>query len=187
MIRLTRRAVGMGALCVLAAAGCKKKSGKPIATAKSSLAATADQVMFGVKFNMTTEGVSTAYLTADTAFFFDDNTRIELSRVNTTFFAKNGQKNAVLTSRNGTYRNSTGIMIARGDANVVSEDGRNLRSQELKYDQTHNEISSDSAFVLTEPERRIEGVGFRSDPNLKNIRVLKVLSGTSGSMTIPNQ
>ena len=65
----------------------------------------------------------------------------------------------------------------------------------LQYDQGRNEASSDSAFVLTEPadssnsreRQRLEGIGFRADPNLKNIHVLKVLSGTSGAVTIPNQ
>ena len=40
-----------------------------------------------------------------------------------------------------------------------------------------NQISSDSAFVMTEPGRRLEGIGFRSDPNMKNIQILKGASG----------
>jgi LPS export ABC transporter protein LptC len=186
--RLARLRAGL--LCVglgLSLAGCKQNKTAPLKTTGSSLASTADQIMFGVRFNLTSAGVSTAYLTADTAFFFDDNTRAELVHVNMTFYTKVGVKDAVLTSRRGTYSTSSGVMIARGDVNVVSEDGRNLRSEELKFDQGRNEVSSDSAFVLTEPERRVEGIGFRSDPNLRNIRILKVLSGTSGTMTIPNQ
>jgi LPS export ABC transporter protein LptC len=131
--------------------------------------------------------VARALLLADTTFFFEDNTRAELEHVHTTFFTTSGTKSAVLTARHGTYRTQTGMMTARGDVVVISEDGRQLRSEELKYDQAHNEVSSDSAFVLTEPDRRMEGIGFRSDPNLKNVQVLKVLSGTSGPVTIPKQ
>ena len=40
-----------------------------------------------------------------------------------------------------------------------------------------NLISSDSAFVLTQPDRRVEGVGFVSDPNLNNLKILKILKG----------
>jgi LPS export ABC transporter protein LptC len=143
--------------------------------------------MYGARFNLTDQGVMHAQLVADTAYFFDDNTRIELIRVNVTFFSATGLKNAVLTSRRGTYHTATGLMVGRGDVVVNSEDGRRLRSEELKFDQSRNEISSDSAFVLTEPERRLEGIGFRSDPNLQNVHVLKTLSGTAGVVTIPNQ
>jgi hypothetical protein len=79
------------------------------------------------------------------------------------------------------------MMVARGDVVVNSTDGRTLRSEELRYDQSRNEIASDSAFVLTEPSRRLEGIGFRSDPGLQNVHVLKTLSGTAGAVTIPNQ
>jgi hypothetical protein len=30
---------------------------------------------------------------------------------------------------------------------------------------------------MTEPNRRLEGTGFRSDPNMKNIKILKNASG----------
>jgi len=152
-----------------------------------TLADSADQVMFGTRFNLTSDGVLRAELQGDTAFFFDDNTRIELSHPDVTFFTTTGAKNAVLTARHGQYRTQSGQMLARGDVVVNSVDGRRLTSAELKYDQNRNEISSDSAFVLTGPDRRLEGIGFRSDPNLQNVRVLNTKSGTSGTLTIPNQ
>jgi hypothetical protein len=68
-------------------------------------------------------------------------------------------------------------MLARKNVVVVSEDGRRLTTPELLYSQQLNQISSDSAFVLTDPTRRLEGVGFRSDPDMKNIRILKGASG----------
>jgi LPS export ABC transporter protein LptC len=167
--------------------GCNENQRQPPIAKRSALADSADQIMFGTKFTLTDNGVARALLFADTAFFFEDNTRVELQHVRMTFYTTTGEKNAVLTSRRGTYRTQTGQMIARGNVVVISEDGRELRSEELKYDQGHNEVASDSAFVLTEPERRMEGIGFRSDPNLKNVHVLKVLSGTSGPVTIPKQ
>jgi LPS export ABC transporter protein LptC len=97
--------------------------------------------------------------------------------VNTTFYTTAGAKDAVLTSQHGTYTTRNGGMVARKDVVVVSEDGRRLTTQELKYDQTKNEISSDSAFVMTEPNRRLEGIGFVSDPNLNNVHVLRGASG----------
>lgn len=152
-----------------------------------TLADSADQVMYGTRFNLTAQGVLRAELLADTAYFFDDNTRVELEQPTTTFFTTTGARNAVLTARHGQYRTQSGMMVARGNVIVNSEDGRRLRSEELKYDQNRNEISSDSAFVLTGPDRRLAGIGFRSDPNLQNVRVLNTQSGTTGTLTIPNQ
>jgi LPS export ABC transporter protein LptC len=164
----------LGAVAALACGSDKKQP--PVAT-HSPLADSADQVMYGARFNLTDEGVSRAHLVSDTAYFFDDNTRIELEKVNITFFTVTGLKDAVLTSRRGTYNNRTNNMIARQNVVVVSEDGRRLTSEELKYNQQTNQISSDSAFVMTEPDRRLEGIGFRSDPNMRNIQILKGVSG----------
>ncbi|HEV7388410.1 MAG TPA: LPS export ABC transporter periplasmic protein LptC, partial [Gemmatimonadaceae bacterium] len=172
-MRTTMSLAVLGAVAL--ACGSDKKQ-PPVAT-HSPLADSADQIMYGAQFNLNDEGLSRARLNSDTVYFFDDNTRMELQPVNTTFFTVTGAKDAVLTSRRGSYNNRTGNMIARQNVVVVSEDGRRLTTEELKYNQQTNQISSDSAFVMTEPNRRIAGVGFRSDPNMKNIQILKGASG----------
>ncbi|HVS60903.1 MAG TPA: LPS export ABC transporter periplasmic protein LptC [Gemmatimonadaceae bacterium] len=170
------RTVLMCTLAVAGAVACSSKKQPPVA-AHSPLADSADQVMFKARFNLTDKGLQRAQLEADTAYFFEDNTRIELERVHTTFFTATGAKNAVLTSDRGTFNSRTNNMVARKNVLVVSEDGRHLTTPELIYNQQRNEISSDSAFVMTEPNRRLEGIGFRSDPDMKNIRILKGASG----------
>ena len=169
-------------LVVAIGGACDSKKQPPVA-ASSPLADSADQVMYGVKFNLTDRGVDRAHLEADTAYFFDDNTRIELENVNTTFYTSTGAKDAVLTSRRGTNNTRTGNMVARRNVVVVSEDGRRLTTDELIYNPQRNEISSDSAFVMTEPNRRLEGIGFRSDPNMRNIQILKGASGFAKGVT----
>lgn len=166
--------------------GCDKKAQPPL-VGGSPLVDSADQVAFKVRFNLTDKGLSRAELEADTALFFDDNTRVELRNVGLTFFTASGARDAYLTSRRGTYLSRTGNMTARDSVVVVTEEGRRLVSPELKYDQTANQISSDSAFVLTEPDRRVEGIGFRSDPNMQNVRILKTRSGTTGTVVLPDQ
>jgi LPS export ABC transporter protein LptC len=170
-----RRHALFALFCLLASACSSKK--QPPTAAHSPLADSADQVMYGARFVLTDQGLSRARMNADTAYFFDDNTRMEFENVLTTFFTATGAKDAVLTSRRGTYNSRTNNMIARQNVVVVSEDGRRLTTQELIYNQQRNEISSDSAFVMTEPNRRLEGIGFRSDPNMKNIQILKGASG----------
>ena len=171
---------------IAATAACTEKTAPPIEK-KSALADSADQVMFGAHFNLTDAGLSRAELLADTAYFFDDNTRIELRKVETTFYTTSGARDAYLTSERGTYNNRTSQMIAQGKVVVITEEGRRLTTPMLKYDQTSNEIASDSAFVLTEPGRRLEGIGFRSDPNMQNIQIFRTKSGTTGVVTLPGQ
>ena len=151
------------------------------------MADSADQIMYGAHFNLTDKGLSRAELLSDTAYFFEDNTRVELRKVEATFYTTTGARDAYLTSKRGTYRSRIGSMVARENVVVVTEEGRRLTTPELKYDQAMNEISSDSAFVLTEPGRRLEGIGFKSDPNMQNIRILKTKSGSTGAVTLPGQ
>jgi LPS export ABC transporter protein LptC len=164
-------------------AACADKKALPTARRGGSpLADSADQIMFGANFALTHEGMNRARLKADTAYFFDDNTRVELENVHTTFFNAVGAQDAVLTSRRGTHNTRLGNMVARENVVVVSQDGRRLTTSHLVYDQPRNEISSDSAFVMTEPNRRLEGIGFKSDPDMNNIRILKGASGMARSI-----
>ena len=172
-----RAAVSLACVVVFLAA-CGEKKALPTARG-SALADSADQIMYPLKFSLTSGGVARALLNADTAYFFDESTRSELRKVHATFFTTAGVRDAVLTSERGTYNTRLATMVARENVVVVSEDGRRLETSELIYNQGRNEISSDSAFVLTEPDRRLEGIGFRSDPNMNNIRVLKGFSGVA--------
>ena len=182
-----RKALAFG-LCLLAAAtlgACDGGKATPLALS-SKMADRADQVMFRARSLLTDRGLLRAELLADTAYFFDENTRIELVVVKVTFFTQQGAKSSVLTSKEGSYNTRLSRMEARGNVVVVSVDGRRLSSEQLRYDQMRNEISSDSAFVLTEPGRVLRGIGFVSDPNMTNIRVLKGASGR-GTVTVPGQ
>jgi LPS export ABC transporter protein LptC len=170
-----QRAVMLGFVASLLLA-CTSKKQPPVAN-HSPLADSADQVMYNSRFVLADLGINRAQMHSDTAYFFDDNTRMEFENPVVTFFTAAGAKDAVLTSRHGTYNNRTSNMIARKNVVVVSEDGRRLTTEELIYNQQKNEISSDSAFLLTEPNRHVSGIGFRSDPNMKNILILKGASG----------
>jgi LPS export ABC transporter protein LptC len=170
-----RLALAVATVAILVTA-CTSKKHPPVA-AHSPLADSADQIMYNSRFVLSDQGIARAQMHADTAYFFDDNTRMEFENPNVTFFTSTGAKDAVLTARHGTYNNRTSNMIARKNVVVVSEDGRRLTTSELIYNQQKNEISSDSAFVMTEPGRELSGIGFRSDPNMNNIRILKGASG----------
>lgn len=173
-----------GVAAMLLVGGCKTGKTPPMA-ARDPLADSADQVFYHAKSRLTDHGVMKSELHADTGYFFDDNTRIEM-RVDTTFFfTATGAPNAVLTSREGTYNTRTGNMEARGDVIVTGVDGRRLTTPQLRYAQAQNQISSDSPFVLTDTTRRqTTGVGFTSDPDMNNVKCLRQCAGTAGVVNL---
>jgi hypothetical protein len=78
-------------------------------------------------------------------------------------------------------------MEARGNVVVISSEGKRLDSPHLKYDPSRNEISSDSAFTLTEGERVTKGVGFVSNPEMTNMRILAAAQVTGSQVKIPRR
>ena len=167
-------------------AACTDGQPPPVATTASG-ADSADQVLFGVRSALTGGVVRRGELFSDTVFMFDQSTRMELVGVRANFFTDAGALDGTLTSREGTYNTRTGIMEARGNVVVQTQDGRRLESPELRFLVNQNEIRSDSSFVLTRPGDRLTGVGFVSDPNLQNVQVFRATGATGGSVTIPGR
>ena len=150
----------------LAAGACKQEAA-PIPTTQSALADSADQVMSGIQFLLTSSGVQQGKLVADSGFMFENSTRIELRGVRTDFFTKTGDQTGTLTSREGTYLKQRGDLEARKNVVVISTDGRRkLETEQLRYDERTNRITTDSAFVITENGEVRQGIGFSTDPDL---------------------
>lgn len=175
------------ALIVIAVVACRDSTTQQVAR-PATVADSADQTMFGVHFFVTDAGLRRAEVKADTAYMFEENTRTELRKVNATFFTASGEKDAVLTSKQGTYNSRIGSMEARGDVVVNSTAGNNLVTPHLRFDPTRNEISSDSAFTLTQKSGRImKGIGFVSDPDLNSVRILRGAQSSGNPVTLPRR
>ncbi len=171
--------LGMASV-LLTAAACPKAKGKTQVKAKTTktvIPDSADQIIFGGRIFLTDQGVSKGVLLADTVLTYDDGTRMELRRVNVTFYTSVGMKDGVLTAKSGTYNSRLSRLDARGDVVVVRDDGKRLASPQLVYDQVRNQIFTDSAFVLNEPSRTFTGLGFESDPQLTKFRCLRNCKG----------
>ena len=175
------------AACAIASAACQDQGATPPVAAKAS-ADTADQTLFGIRLVLSDHGIQRALMQADTAFTYEDNTRTELRVVRSTFYTETGVKNGNLTSRQGTYNVRSGNMEARGTVVVISEDGRKLETPQLRYDPGRNEISSDSAFVMTTPTDVVTGIGFTADPNLNTVKIHAAAAGrTNKSIAQPDR
>ena len=156
-------------------------------TATITAADTADQVLIDMTHYVTDDGVVRARVRADTAYFYQASQTAELRNVHVTFYDTDGRETSTMTAREGTYHWVSGDMEGRGNVVVVGAgDGRTLRSQVMRYNARANQVSSDQAFVFDAPGRHVEGDGFTSDPNFRNVTALRP-HGTGGKFTLPNQ
>lgn len=182
--RAARWLTGGVAAVVLAVSACRHAK-TPVLAAHDALADSADQIMFKAVANLTDRGVLKGQMRCDTGYFFDDNTRLVGRTVQVTFFTVTGARNGVLTSREGTYSERSGNMIAHGNVVVISEDGRHLTTPYLTFTQTTNQIASDSVFTLTDSTgRRLDGIGFISDPDMDHMRCLRACNGFAGLVNL---
>ncbi len=167
----------------LVGAGC---SGGVRPTATINAPDSADQVLIQMSTYITGEGIVRARVRADTAYMYSGTQSAELRNVHVTFYDDRGAQTSTLTSREGTYHTRSGEMEARGNAVVLTTDGRTLRSEVMRYSEAKSEVSSDKPFTYDGPGKHVEGDGFTSDPGFRNV-VAKHPHATGGTFTLPNQ
>jgi LPS export ABC transporter protein LptC len=173
-----RRLVAAAALSAALSACQRNTAATPTRAATTALPDSADQVLFGSRSVMTDRGVAKALLLSDTAFTYQDATRLELRQVNVTFYTDQGVKDGTMTSREATYDVRLSRLEARGSVVLVREDGRRLTTEQLVYDQARNQVFSDSAFVLSEPgKQQLSGIGFETTPQFETFRILSNAKG----------
>ena len=170
--------------CVLLAGACK--TGTPVTATQAALDS-ADQVLIGMTHFVTDAGVLRAKVQADTAYFYSNVQSAELRNVHVTFYDVAGNATSTLTAKEGTHHWRSGDMEARGNVVVVrNKDGGTMRTEVMYYNQARNEVSSDKSFVFTSPDRNVEGDGFTSDPEFRDITA-KRPKGTGGQFLLPSQ
>ena len=181
-----RQRVWLAAAALFVAVACRKQGAKPPVKHGFTMADSAEQVMLGVRMLLTDRGVQRGELFADTGYVFDDQTRFELRKVRATFNTSTGTKDGVLSADRGTYNQREAKLEGFGNVVIVTTEGKRLTSPHMRFMQAANEVSSDSAFTLVEPGRNVSGIGFRADPQLTRIQILRNL-GAQGSFTLPGK
>lgn len=144
--------------------------------AQVTVADSADEVVYGVVHNVTIDGVLRVRVEADTAYFYEGSQSAELKQVRAVFHTLNGLPSTVLTSREGTYEWRSGNMEARIDVVGRTPDGRRLTTSILRYDKLADRLIGDQPFVFDAPDRHLEGNGFISDPDFRDVQA----TGVSG-------
>ncbi len=186
-IAFVARALPLGLLasCAFLTAACQKVQAPKTGSAAAGIDPAADQVVFGSRTLITDQGLRRAEVLSDTALFYDDNTRMDMRIVHAVFYSSSGAKDAVMTSRTGRYLTRDNVLEARGSVVINTVDGRRLETEHVMYDQRVNQISSDTAFVLTEEGREVSGIGFVSDPDMNNLRILKASRAKARGVKVP--
>lgn len=157
----------MVGLALLAAACGDVGIEPPVAAAADS----ADQIMEGMAFSVTLDGVKLSHVEADSAWVYQARQINELKKLRVTFFDRaNGKEMSVVTADSGTFNQRDGTLDARGSVVATSTNGGILKSEHLVYDKFQNEIYSDTAFTFTSPEGNSSGAAFVSDPDFKRVR-----------------
>ncbi len=150
-------------LCTFALAACGPGTGTPSAPTEA-FDLPADMVAFGFRENILRDGVIAGVVTADTAFAYEGESRVDLFGVDVVFHDERGAQAGTLTSRTGDFNGS--LFVARGSAVLVTEGPqgtRELRTEELYIDIREDRIWTDVEFTHVEAGRTSQGTSFRTD------------------------
>ena len=122
-----RRILVVSAIAVLSVAGCSSENRKPLTKSSSvSLADSAEQVLFNMRSLLTDKGIQRGELFADSAYIFDDNTRIELRKVRATFNTSTGAKDGTMSGDRGRYDLRQQVLEGFGHVVITTNDGQLL-------------------------------------------------------------
>ena len=172
---------GLAGLLLAAVWGCSGPDRPPTALAAAD---TADQVLFGLNHQLTIDGLLRTRVQADTADFFQTSQTALLRRMKVTFYSPEGRETSTLTADGGTYAWRSGDMEARGHVLAVTPDHRRLTTSILRFRRKDQSIVGPEAFVFDSPERHLEGEGFTSDPDFKNVVTQRPKRGTVGTVQV---
>jgi LPS export ABC transporter protein LptC len=95
-----------------------------------------------------------------------DDPRIE-------FYNEDGTLASVLLAKKGEYNQVTHDLTALGDVVVTSSEGYMLETESLVWVEKLEEIHTEDFVRFIKGEDILTGYGFRSDPNLKNVEIMK--------------
>ena len=131
----------------------------------------ASQVVFNLKHHMDSEGVRRAYVEADTAYYLENQSLVELRVMRVTFYDGNGEEASILTAKEGVYDWGSGDMTAKVDVVVENRrEGRRIETTVLNYNRARDRLWSDEPTKMMEADGTIiEGTAFESDSRMEVI------------------
>lgn len=122
-------------------------------------------------------GITKAILTAGHISVFGNKGYTLIDSGAKVDFYNDNVKVSTLTGKRGKVNDKTKDIEVYDSVRAVNNEGSELTTEKLFWDNKLRKISSDQFVRIKTPGEAIEGIGFESDQNLKNYRIFKV-SGT---------
>jgi LPS export ABC transporter protein LptC len=161
-------------LIVLLAAGCGDAPATHVAS-DDLLAMGSDMVGYETTTVLTTDGVKSGVIDADTAYFFDDSTFVYMRGVNMVIHTDEGAVRATVTADQGRYEQRSQQMHAQGNVVLIMPgQNRRVESGELYYNPVNDQIWSDSLTTYGHDGEVTRGTCFRSDLEFQNYEVCNI-------------
>ncbi len=172
-------------------AGCREEPGEgPVVVEKTS----ADEALinkqpiqqfFDYRLVESNAGVRQWVLVSDLMNKYEGQRDVLLVTVHLDFY-KNGAHFSTLTSDSGSANLRTNNIFTWGNVVVVTDDGRQLETEELYFDNEKQLIHNDVFDRFTRDGDVIEGIGLEATPDLEYIEIKQqveadVLDGTNDS------
>ena len=140
-----------------------------------------DQESWGVTIILTNEGLMRAKVKSGHLEKYNEKEFVLLdSSVTVDFFDDKEQHTSVLTSKKAEIDQASNDMKAIGNVVAVSDSGITLYSKTLTWSSKEEKLhTKDNIMITTLEEDTLYGVGFESDSDMKNWKILSP-SGVTG-------
>ena len=140
-----------------------------------------DQESWGVTIILTDQGITRAKVKSGHLQKYNDKEFILLdNNVIVDFFDELENHTSILTSNKAEINESSNNMKAIGGVKVLSDSGITLFSEKLFWNSKDEKLfTKDSIMITTSDLDTLYGIGFESDPDLENWKILKP-SGITG-------
>lgn len=182
---MRRRRCALIAGAIVVVAGCRESKRPPVA-AGPTVADSADQILVGTRFLLSTHGIQRGELRADTAYVMNDQTRFDLRKAHVTFTTETGLPQGTMEANRGVYSIQSQVLEGWGDVVVHLVDGRTLRSPHVTFNQLTHQIASDTNYTITRGNDTQTGVGFTSNQTFSSFKCLRSCGG-NGSVALPEK
>jgi LPS export ABC transporter protein LptC len=170
-----RAIAALGVLVGAALAGCRDQAETPPPLAEPTRPPS--EGIRGVSLSSYRVGDTRWILRADTASVYRDKKRVEAEVVRVDFYEED-EHVSVLTADTGILIQTTDDLEARGNVQVVTDEGAVLETEVLFWDHGQSRIHTEAFVKVTRGENVLTGIGLEADPGLDRIDLKREIRGT---------
>jgi len=160
--------------CVMAA-GC---NGMPRSNPMSSKGEMPDQEVTDFVLTETDAGHPQWTLYAKWAATYTARNVVIARDIRVDFFDEQGARSSELTAREGEIQQATRDMTARGNVVLMTTEGTRMTTEEMRFSNREQLMTSDRLVRVERGGDVLEGVGFSSDPNLRHFEFRSRVNAT---------